>query len=170
MFSCSLSGDLSVTFKRVITVRATLTDHVDDVIAFVNLCVMLLVCLNKMSNKRQLKLTAFTNKVRKAADYSFDGFNVFKTSIDGNCMFAALAHQLDTQPDTDSTVTVQEVRKSLVAYLRNNPTLCEVDSLPEGNYPVVKFNRVSDPAPQSTDPAPLKSDPPPQTRDPQLLI
>jgi len=88
-----------------------------------------------MSNKRQLKLTAFTNKVRKAADYSFGGFNVFKTLIDGNCMFAALAHQLnmDTQPDTDSTVTAQEVRQSLVAYLRDNPTLCDVDSLPEGN-------------------------------------
>ena len=129
LFSCSLSSDLSVTFKRVITVRATLTGHFDDVI------VMLLVCLNKMSNKRQLKLTAFTNKVRKAADYSFGGFNVFKTLIDGNCMFAALAHQLnmDTQPDTDSTVTAQEVRQSLVAYLRDNPTLCDVDSLPEGN-------------------------------------
>jgi len=45
LFSCSLSGDLSVTFKRAITVRATLTGHFDDVIAFVNLCVMLLVCL-----------------------------------------------------------------------------------------------------------------------------
>jgi len=87
---------------------------------------MLLVCLNEMSNKRHLKLTAFTNKVRKAADYSFDGFNVFKTLFDGNCMFAALAHQLnmDTQPDTDSTVTAQEVglRQSLVAYLRDNPS------------------------------------------------
>ena len=86
-------------------------------------------------------------------------------------MFAALAHQLnmDTQPDTDSTVTAQEVRQSLVAYLRDNPTLCDVDSLPEGNHPVV-FSRVSDPAPQSTDPATLKSDPPPKTRDPKLLI
>jgi len=130
LFSCSLSGDLSVTFKRVITVRATLTGHFDDVIAFVNLCVMLLVCLNKMSNKRQLKLTAFMNKVRKAADYSFDGFNVFKTLIDDNCMFGTLAHQLnmDTEPDTDSTVTAQEVRQSLMAYLRDNPTLCDVDS------------------------------------------
>ena len=92
--------------------------------------VMLLVCLNEMSNKRHLKLTAFTNKVRKAADYSFDGFNVFKTLIDDNCMFGTLAHQLnmDTEPDTDSTVTAQEVRQSLMAYLRDNPTLCDVDS------------------------------------------
>jgi len=50
-----------------------------------------------LSNKRQLKLTAFTNKVRTAADYSFDGFNMFKTLIDGNCMFAALAHQLNME-------------------------------------------------------------------------
>jgi len=100
-----------------------------------------------------------------------DGFNVFKTSIDGNCMFAELAHQLnmDTHPDTDSTVTAQEVRQSPVAYLCDNPTLCDVDSLPEGNYPVVKFSRVSDPAPQSTDPAPLKSDPPPQNSRPPAI-
>lgn len=82
---------------------------------------------------RQLTLQAFVNKSRKTrpAEPSFTGFTVVKTPPDGNCMFSALAHQASTE--TCPALAADDLRKTLVAYIRQHPTIIsECGFIPEG--------------------------------------
>jgi hypothetical protein len=83
---------------------------------------------------RQLTLQELVNKSRKtrpADQPSFSGFTVVNLPPDGDCMFRALAHQASTE--TCPALAADDLRKTLVAYIRQHPTIIsECGFIPEG--------------------------------------
>jgi len=91
--------------------------------------------------KRQVSLEQLFARKTKKADRrlvpTFKGFTVFNTNADGNCLFAAIAHQLsldsDAAPRPRFSASAADVRRTLVSYLRAHPSiLSDCGKTPEG--------------------------------------
>jgi hypothetical protein len=62
------------------------------------------------------------NKVEAELAPKFTGFNVVKTTADGSCMFASIAHQLKPSVGSEAVPpSARDVRQALVSYLRACP-------------------------------------------------